>query len=399
MLQNSSMKTRLPTSFALKFLSIVLFVATSVRAQSVSPTIKWQPVVENTSVDVDEVFPAEILALSARRVQQKAPERYLGDPNGVLGVVLVSSAADVKVRVSIKVDRLADESSFEAVIPEANQPYEIWPTIRFDTRALAKILESFPTTALFSVSVNGVPVGEQSRTIQVRSVNDVPFAYLTKDGHFYDLSHLFAAFVDENNPYIDKILSEALRVNVVQRFSGYQGSPQDVIREVFAIWNVLQRRGVKYSSVTTPSGESRSVMSQHVRFLDEAIQNSQANCVDGTVMFASILYKLGIYPVLVKVPGHMFLGFSTDSQRQQISFLETTLIGEPGLNSSQQNWTFKTDDGYLSSESYRQFLYARDAGEEEFHKVAPQFNAKTRDYMLIDIQAARSAGVSPIGRY
>jgi hypothetical protein len=173
---------------------------------------------------------------------------------------------------------------------------------------------------------------------------------------------------------------------------GYQGSPQDVIHKVFAVWNVMQRQGLRYSSITTPSGESRSVMSQHVRFLDEAVQNSQANCADGTVLFASILYKLGIYPVLVKVPGRMFLGFYTDSQRQQVSFLETTMLGEPGLNSIQREWTFKTVDGYLSSESYRQFVNALNEGQAKFQQAAPQFEAKNPAYLLIDIQAARRAG-------
>lgn len=381
-------------------LILAIFVLTHVtKAQSASQTLKWEPAIENTKVDVDELFPAEILAVAARRVHRNAPPRYLGDPNGALGIVLVSPTAGAKVRVTIKVDRLAEESSFEATIPEANQQYEIWPTMRFDTRALARIRESFPTTALFSVSVNGATAGEQSRTIQVRSVNDVPLAYMTKDKHVLDVSPLFAAFVDENHPYIDQILHEALRVNVVQQFKGYQGTQQDVTREVFAIWNVLQRKDVKYSSITTASGESRTVLSQHVRFLDEAVQNSQANCVDGTVLFASVLYKLGIYPVLVKIPGHMFLAFYTDAQRQHISFLETTMIGAPGLNSIQRNWTFKTADGYLSSESYKQFFAALNYGQQEFQKVAQQFQAKTPGYMLIDIQAARRAGISAIGRF
>ena len=380
-------------------LASVLGVASfTAKAQS-APAIKWQPVIENTTVDVDEIFPAEILALASRHVQQQPPPRYLGDPNGALGVVLVSPKADAKVRVSIKVDRLAEESTFETTLPEANQQYEIWPTIRFDTRALARIRESFPTTAVFSVSIDGASAGEQSRTIQVRSVNDVPFAYVTKDKRVRDVSPLFAAFVDENHPYIDRLLQQALRVNVIQRFAGYQGSPQEVIREVFSIWNVLQRQGVKYSSITTASGESRAVLSQHVRFLDETVQNSQANCVDGTVLFASVLYKLGIYPVLVKIPGHMFLAFYTDAQRQHISFLETTMVGAPGLSSIQRNWTFKTADGYLSSESYRQFSGALNYGEQEFQKVADQFKTKTPGYLLIDVQAARRAGISAVGRF
>ncbi len=352
----------------LRFLATLALASITARAQSVSPTLKWQPVIENTSIDTDQVFPAEILALATRH-PQNVPPRYLGDPNGVLGISLVSSAPDVKVRVSVKVDRLAEESSFEATIPEANQPYEIWPTIRFDTRVLARIRESFPTTALFTVSVNGVLLPEQSRTIQVRSVNDVPYAQLTRDKHLRDLSPLFAAFVDESHPQIDRFLHEALQVNVVQHFSGYQGSPQDVTREVFAIWNVLQRLDVKYSSITTPSGQSQTVLSQHVRFLDEAVQNT------------------------------LFLGFYTDGQRQQISFLETTMIGNPGLSSLQRSWKFKTADGYLSSESYKQFQNALNAGNGEFQKAAAQFKAKAPGYLLIDIQAARRAGISAIGRF
>jgi hypothetical protein len=121
----------------LLFLSLASAPVSFGQIPPVAPKIQWQPVVENTSVDVDEVFPAEILAVAGRHVQQKTPPRYLGDPNGALGIVLVSSMPDVKVHVTIKVDRLAEESAFDATIPEANQPYEIWPTIRFDTRTLA----------------------------------------------------------------------------------------------------------------------------------------------------------------------------------------------------------------------------------------------------------------------
>lgn len=108
---------------------------------------------------------------------------------------------------------------------------------------------------------------------------------------------------------------------------------------------------------------------------------------------------LGIYPVLVKIPGHMFVAFYTDQEKQQISFLETTMVGEPGLNTFQRNWTFKTSNGYLSSESFRQFVNALNAGQAEFQRAGAQFQAKTPGYLLIDIQAARNFGISAIGRF
>jgi hypothetical protein len=413
----------------------IMLLAASGFAQSPSPALTWQPLITSSSVVAnDELFPAQVLAVATLRPiagaargasaptpepqgkaavilseiakalgrsseppRQVAPGRF-GDPNGVLGVTVTSARPGAEVRVSIKVDRFSEESALTVVIPEANTPVEIWPTMRYDTRALAATRATIPTTAVFTMSMDGAQIGEQTRTLRVRSVNDVPFAYARRDGGAIDTSPLFAAFVDENSSVIDPLLRRALDVNVVQQFKGYQGTQQDVIREVFAIWNVLQREGVKYSSITTPSSQSSAVFSQHVRFPDESVKFAQANCADGTVLFASALYKLGINPALIKVPGHMFLGFFTDAQRQHLAFVETTMIGTPGLNSFQKSWRFLGADSYLSSESYRQFLAAMQRGNAEFEQARPSFQARNPNYAVIDIDLARRAGLSPIPR-
>ena len=50
--------------------------------------------------------------------------------------------------------------------------------------------------------------------------------------------------------------------------------------------------------------------------------------MDGSVLFASILRQIGIDPILVLVPGHMFMGFYVDPDGKQADFLETTMIGQ-----------------------------------------------------------------------
>lgn len=365
--------------------------------QDAGPVVKWEPVILSSGVlPTSDLFPAQILAMSSRP-HAKPTARYIGDPNGVLGVVVTTAKPGVNVRVSVRLDGFADDSTLTTTLAEA-QRYELWPTIRFDSRALAGLRQSMPSTAVFNVAVDGVTLPEQTRTLTVRAVNDVPMWFKQKDGRMLDTTNLFAGFVNENSPIVDKILGRALAGNVVQRFKGYQGTPQEVAREVFAVWNVLQRDGVKYSNITTSSAASQTVFSQHVRFPDEAYQNRQANCVDGTVLFASVLYKLGINPELVLMPGHMFLGFFTDARRTQIQFLETTLIGEPGLNQSQREWQYWTADGALSSESYRQFARAVEVGNQRYLQARAMFAAKTPGYQLIDIDLARRAGISPIPR-
>ena len=140
---------------------------------------------------------------------------------------------------------------------------------------------------------------------------------------------MYAAYVNESHPMIDGILQEALKTKIVDGFSGYQSEdPDEVIQQVYAIWTALQKRGIKYSSITTPSAHSETVFSQSVRFLDESLQYTQANCVDGSVLLASILYKIEINPFLIVVPGHMYLGFYLDEKNETIACLETTMLSE-----------------------------------------------------------------------
>jgi hypothetical protein len=95
----------------------------------------------------------------------------------------------------------------------------------------------------------------------------------------------------------------------------------------------------------------------------------------------------------------MFVGFFTGAQRQQPLYLETTLIGEPGLTSFERNWTFLTGNGYLSSNSYQQFQHALAVGNTEMEQAIPHLQTKTPGYLLIDIDAVRRAGISPIPRF
>src|SRR5437899_3301099 len=96
--------------------------------------LQWSPIVEFDN----QLFPSTILALATKRVE-KIPPTYLGDPNGSIGVNIMSPTPGVRVRVSVKVDRLADESTLESVLTDANRQYEIFPSIRFDTRPLTRL--------------------------------------------------------------------------------------------------------------------------------------------------------------------------------------------------------------------------------------------------------------------
>jgi hypothetical protein len=361
----------------------------------------WEAVAEET------IFPAVIVSTASISSKRPAANSVLGDSRSVARILIKPSVANARVHVEVRVDGLSEDSSYDATLGAAGQQYAIAPTIRFDMRKLLSLEQPFPTTVMFSVKVNGSDLGQKTKQVQFRAITDVPFAVTDSKGHVQDLSPLFAAFVNENSLVIEQILQEALRWKAVESFDGYQShSPNAVQMQVFAIWNVLQRHHVKYSSITTASGFSDKVQSQSVRFVDDSLRMNQANCVDGSVLFASVLYKIGLYPVLVKLPGHMFVGYYTDESSyghpnppQNILFLETTLLGAAGWHQpSAYNIAFHPlIHPAQSSESWNQFVQAVNYANREFQeKVLPGLSRHEPGYIVIDVRRARQAGISPI---
>ena len=301
---------------------------------------EWEPVVDMG----EQIFPALIVASAAMKESpfdtvNDSPTR-LGDHRGVVGIQIKNPRAHTKARVEIADNDIMRSSVFEGDLPTAGETYTIYPTPNYRFDELRKIKQTTPISLAISASLNGASLGQKGKTVRVASINDCPFAVLTgsneQDAKAVRMDWMFSAFVNENHPISDELRKEALKTGLVTSFSGYQGGADGVYNQIFAIWYVLQRRGVHYSSITTTPGASKDVYSQYVRFIDQSINNSQANCVDGSVLFASVMRQIGIEPILVLVPGHMFVGFYVDPKGSQADFLETTMIGNIPSNSASQ---------------------------------------------------------------
>ncbi len=82
-------------------------------------------------------------------------------------------------------------------------------------------------------------------------------------------------------------------------------------------------------------GAGPGQVTQRTRLPREALRHRSANCIDGTVLLASLLEGASLNPVLVLVPGHAFVGWQTwdgpewqdSDDADKFRFLETTLIG------------------------------------------------------------------------
>lgn len=369
-------------------------LTTFVRAESVT----WQPV-----FDLEDLFPSYILATATAQPHASPPPTYIGDPFGLVGIQVTTDTA-TKVRVRIDLQQIADVTEYEADLPSPGT-YRVYPKIRYRYQTLTAIRQPLTINSSISVAVDGRAYETRTRATRVRSVNDALIAYQAPNGQIVSRAWSLVSFVNENHPAIDNVLRQALNlpVPIVREFVGYQQGPQAVVNQVFAIWYAFERAGFTYSSITTASGYSNRVMSQNVRFLEDSLRTRQSNCIDGTVLFASILRKIGIDPLVVLLPSHAFLGFWLDAQHSKVAFLETTMMNSeynPYRNARPSPFrdamarTFQTD--FKLQKASLGFNAALSAGTERYKQMLPNLKTKSPGFYVLDVGMYRKLGIQPI---
>lgn len=347
----------------------------------------------------NQLFPSYLIATAAlKQVASADVDNTLGDPDGQLGVILKATSDEQEVTVSVRCDEYMEVSEFHGVLPKAGETYTINPKARFRFDRLSRCKQATPATIVYSVKLGKDQAEEISKTVTFRSVNDCPLQVKTSS-ETVDTTFAFAAYVNEQHPFVDKLLREALDRGIVDKFDGYQsGQPEDVVRQVYALWDLLTARDVRYSSITTTVADSETVFSQHVRMIEETANNSQANCVDGSVLLVSMLRKIGINAALVLQPGHCYLAFAGDSKGQTTFGLETTLIAatleEP--ETIDELLDESIDESLRDETSWPSFLRAIEIGTSELVKNKEQLQSNVDNFAVIDVRSWRTQGVLPI---
>jgi hypothetical protein len=378
--------------------------------------IEWTP-----EANMDrQLFPSLLIATATQRPQEddqeeaKEPDPYmLGDQFGLVGVSIKAPKANTQLTVTLKENELMAAATWSGELAEEGKDYSIAPKVNYKFDRLRKVTQQVPMNVAFEVEVDGETAGEKTETLQVRSINDCPFAVSNSEETVDDdnasagsteMGWMFAAYVNENHPMLDKVLQEALETKIVGAFRVTTHEHDETLKQVFAVWSALQKRGIQYSSTTTTPGGSETVKSQYVRFVDQSLANTQANCVDGSVLLASILRKISIEPFLVTVPGHMYVGFYLGAGKSQFVALETTIIGlpdvadekEPGEPTALSALRDKIDAAVRARRDWKTFAKALQTGTEDLARNKEKIDAEDPNYQWIDLAEARADGIMPI---
>jgi hypothetical protein len=135
------------------------------------------------------------------------------------------------------------------------------------------------------------------------------------------------AWITPNARAIDSFLTAAKQRHPQKMFVGEQAG---TVPQVKAIYEELKARGVTY--VMDPTVNTDLVKVQRTRLPSEVLESTNAQCLEGTILFATLLESIGLRPIIAIVPGHAYVGWHAtradgvkpDADRL---FLETTMVG------------------------------------------------------------------------
>jgi hypothetical protein len=323
------------------------------------PTPAGAPTCELTGSFLNNIYPSLLLSFAASY------------PEYARCLTLVARNLPANGQLELRIDSALFLRPLQVGFEAAAGAATLNPELPWNFDALRRSAQMQPQSFLATVLVDGRPQAEASLLCTVHSVNEaVSRIFLASSGQWQDTSVCFAAFVNEDHPWINTLLQEAMAAGTVRAFTGYQSGPQATLAQVQAVWDALAARGLSYVNVATDSGTSALVSTQYVRFLDQSVKDQGANCVDASVLFASVLRRIGLRPVLLFKPGHCFAGFYDAAEGGKLVAFEPTLLGGAP------------------------FAVAAAEGAKELQATLPFLGSP--QYSIVDIALCRQQGINPI---
>ena len=142
-----------------------------------------------------QLYPSLILALN-----------QTGDPDlssqlAPFSVSVTSPANNVLLRIVVDSSIFNYVTTFEEILPLKGETYTFRPTLNWKYDRLATLRQSRPLDLPFTCYLNDEQVSTRNIHLNLRTVNECPLSF-RHGSQKIDTRWLFAAYVNEDHPYI-----------------------------------------------------------------------------------------------------------------------------------------------------------------------------------------------------
>jgi very-short-patch-repair endonuclease len=175
--------------------------------------------------------------------------------------------------------------------------------IQLDGALFSRLTEAEPAVVFLKLRSLRNPEIELART-------ELPVELLARNqwGGLAHLPDMVAAFVQPNEPFVDRLLSQAAELlreaGKSPSLNGYQGGAKHAWEIASALWAAVGGMALNYA--LPPASFEHT--GQKVRSPGQIADGGVATCLDLTLLFAAALEQAGLNPILVFMQGHSFVG-------------------------------------------------------------------------------------------
>lgn len=246
----------------------------------------------------------------------------------------ISNQSDQKIRRLRVISQISDYSveAVDTLEIRQNQPatFDQLPTLLPErTASVEELTRATVSVLVEDLDKQGTGI-ELHRTEPIWMLAKTTAPYAVNDpakGEWRDLTQYFGAFVTPNDPTVMAFLSNVRAAHPEHQLVGYQTGAPGVEAQVRAIYTALKAANVSYVNSTIAFSPEDGTRVQRVRLPAETLVTPNANCLDGTVLFASLIEAMSMNAAIVTMPGHAIVAWEMTKNGGDWDYLDTTLIG------------------------------------------------------------------------
>ncbi|MGO1287036.1 MAG: DUF4011 domain-containing protein [Cellulosimicrobium funkei] len=326
------------------------------------------------------------------------PTLYLGSVHVPLSSTVMATVDERRTAECVVTVTSRGATVARAATPVDVQPRDLW-SWRGDPRRDAAHLAKVERRAR-DLEARAREAGDQAASAESRRLKN-----LVAEGPGGGLARtLLASFVRPNHPEVAAVAREAAELLGAETgdpsFHAFQiDDPRRAAERadatVRAVYDALRARRIAYSE--PPPGWDYATSGQRVRDHGEVARGGLGTCMDTTVLMAAVLEHVGILPVLVLVPGHIFVGYwRRDAER---GAQDDWYPGKPTLFDVAAISSL-VESGMLGLIETTTFAVGKSVSSRRAMEIARTGNladGRAADALaLIDVAAARRVGVRPL---
>ncbi|MCB9739867.1 MAG: DUF4011 domain-containing protein, partial [Deltaproteobacteria bacterium] len=252
-------------------------------------------------------------------------------------------------------------------------------SVELDAGMLARLTEAEHASVRIISLVDGIELARSHRDVEL-----LPRNHWSGIGH---MPEMVAAFVQPNDPAIDRILksaSEILRANGRDAaITGYEGGARRTWEVASAIWTAIGSLGLDYA--LPPA--SFEYAGQKVRSASQLVDARVATCLDTTLLFCACLEQCQLHPIIVFTRGHAFAGVWLRREGFSLSVVDDPAALRKRL---QLNELVLVETTLLTQRPLPAFSRAVEQGADRLRSDDDAFE------MAVDVLAARRDRIKPL---